>query len=215
MLPFFRRKTEPKPTNDWWSEAFTSVEQAAIEQSFRPMGDIRAEILARSSDPGQLGILSSHLKKEHLRHFGYRLLDRADTLVNEHVDMVSLHHYFAARGAFHYRWRDHDSFALEEAVKSFQRQIGLGATLAKHFSEETNWGFMPAHAGYRQLRIIEEKRGNWTLARALCEQAKAEGWWDDWDHHIARIDKKLATITTALSERPGLSPGMGPGSVRP
>jgi len=33
------------------------------------------------------------------------------------------------------------------------------------------------------------------LARALCEQAKEEGWADDWDHQIARIDKKLAAIT--------------------
>ena len=34
------------------------------------------------------------------------------------------------------------------------------------------------------------------LARALCKQAKTEGWADDWDHHIGRIDKKLAAMKT-------------------
>lgn len=85
-----------------------------------------------------------------------------------------------------------DPFALDEAITSYQRQIDMAVEALEVFHESEDWGFVPAHAGYRQLRIIEEKRGNLARARALCEQDKAEGWADNWDHHIARIDRKLA-----------------------
>ena len=55
-----------------------------------------------------LDLTHDELAKEHLRHLGYKLLDRADTLVNENVPVLDLHFYFAVRGAFYYRWRDHD-----------------------------------------------------------------------------------------------------------
>lgn len=194
MLSFFRRKAQPTAGSDWWTSTFTMDERAAVEEAFKPLGGISADALARSTDPSSIGNLVGHLKKEHLRHIGYKMLARADTLVNEDLPIMSVHFYWAARGDFYYRWRDHDDFALDEAVQSFQRQIGLAANALKYFNEDTSWGFVPAHAGYRQLRIIEEKRGNLTLARALCEQAKAEGWADDWDHQIARIDKKLAKM---------------------
>ena len=38
MLPFFRRKTEPKPTGDWWTDTFTLEERATIEGVFAPIG---------------------------------------------------------------------------------------------------------------------------------------------------------------------------------
>ena len=167
-------------------------DQLVIEATQRLVENVPMKILVIEDEVR----LAEYLKKEHLRHLGYKLLDRADTLVNENVPVLDLHFYFAVRGGFYYRWRDHDPFGLDEAVTSFQRQIGLGANVVRFFREDKNWGFIPAHAGYRQLRIIEEKRGNWTLARALCKQAKAEGWADDWDHHIGRIDKKLAAMKT-------------------
>lgn len=192
MLSFFRKKLEPKPIESWRTTAFTPGERAAIEGAFQPLGDITAETLTDSLSPNTLGNLVGHLKKEHLRHLGYRILERADSLVTELTPLIDRHFYSSARGDFYYRWRNHDPSALDEAVKSFQCQVALGAETAKLFLDDKNLGFVPAHAGYRQLRIIEEKRGNWASAKALCEQAKAEGWADDWDHHIARIDKKQA-----------------------
>ncbi len=192
MLRFFRSQIRPKELGDWWTEVFTLNERLTIEDAFQPLGNISAEALVGSDDPGAIGNLVGHLKKEHLRHLGYKLLERADSLVSENVPVLTLHFYFQARGEFFYRWRDVDAHALEEAIKSYQRQIGLASNALKKFQEDKNWGIVPAHAGYRQLRIIEEKRGNLTLARKLCEQAKAQGWSDDWDKHIARIDKKLA-----------------------
>lgn len=194
MHPFSPPMTEPKASNDWWLNAFTAEERAAIETAFQPLGSGKAEDLAGSLDPLSFGNLAGHLKKEHLRHLAYRLLEPGDALVSENTPILSLHFYWGARGMFFYRWRDVDNVALEEAVTSFQRQIGLASNAAEAFLEG-KMGFTPAHAGYRQLRIIEEKRGNLTLARALCEQAKSQGWADDWDKQIARLDKKISKQT--------------------
>lgn len=194
-VPSFRSRTKLKGEGNWWTEAFSPEERATIEDAFQPLGEISAEAIVSSDDPGAIGNLVGHLKKEHLRYLGYRLLERADSLISEKMPVLTLHFYWQARGEFFYRWRDVDYHALEEAIISYQRQIGLASNALKEFQEGENWGLVPAHAGYRQLRIIEEKRGNLTLARDLCEQAKAQGWSDDWDKHIARIDKKLVKQT--------------------
>lgn len=194
MLRFFRRKSEPEPIDDWWTNTFTPEDRASIEAAFLPLGGGTAESIVRTANPGSLGYLVGHLKKEHLRHLGYKLLERADALMSDQVPLLDRHFFYANRGEFFYRWRNHDPFALDQSVRSFQNQIALGSEVAQFFLEDKNWGFVPAHAGYRQMRIIEEKRGNLEVARALCEQAKQEGWADDWDHQIARIDKKLAAV---------------------
>jgi hypothetical protein len=192
MLSIFKRWSAKTAERNWWTETFTPDERAEIEEAYVPLGGGTAEDLALSDDPSLLGNLAGHLKKEHLRHLGYKLLEHADTLVHDAVPVLSLHFYFAARGDFFYRWREVDDFALEEAAESYRRQIGLASDALEAFRDGSWGGQIPAHAGYRQLRILEEKRGNLELARALCEQAKREGWADDWDKHIARIDKKLA-----------------------
>lgn len=176
----------------WWQSALSLKEQETIKSAFQPLGNISAEALVASGNPLAIGSLVGHLKKEALRHLGYKLLNHADALVTEDVSVMNLHFYWAARGGYYYRWRDHDDFALQEAVQSFQKQIGLAESTLRVFKEDKEWDFIPAHAGYRQLRIIEEKRGNLTLARALCEQAKSQGWADDWDKNIARLNKKIA-----------------------
>ena len=192
MLSFLRRKKVAVPPPSWWNTSLTLEEKATIESAFRPLGNVSAEALVSSNDLNSIGNLVGHLKKEPIRHLGYKILEYADTLISENTPVLTLHFYWAARGEFYYRWREKDDFALEEAVKSFQLQIGLAQNALSVFTENEQWGFVPAHAGYRQLRIIEERRGNLTLARALCEQARSQGWADDWDKNIARIDKKLA-----------------------
>lgn len=193
LFHLFRILKKEAPT-DWVSDTFTKQELASLERAFQPLGDMPVEGLLRSSDPFQVGSLAGYLKTENLRHLGYKVFQRADGLISEHAPVLSLHFYWQGRGEFFYRWRNHDEFALEEAVKSFQRQIGLAQNALEVF-RSSSWGFIPAHRGYSQLRIIEEKRGNFELARTLCERAKEEGWDDDWDKHITRIDKKLAKLT--------------------
>lgn len=60
------------------------------------------------------------------------------------------------------------------------------------FLKQYPWQPLPAHAGYRKLRIILEKQGRYDEAIALCNQAKEQGWADDWDKQIWTLQKKQA-----------------------
>jgi hypothetical protein len=185
------RSESDRNSGHWWYKEFAPDERAQIEEAYKPLGSGTAEALVLSDSPFQLSALIGHLKKEELREFGYKLTERADSLIRDDAPILDLHFYWHQRGNFFYRWRELDSLALREAVESYERQIELAPKAVKAFDLD-DLGAIPAHAGYRQLRIIEEKRGNLASARALCVQAKSQGWSDDWDKHIARIDKKIS-----------------------
>jgi len=166
-----------------------------VIDAFKPLGNVSAESMVNAESAGQIGVLVGHLKKDELRQIGYKLLKIADSYISPNMAILSLHYYWAARGEYFYRWRDIDDFAMDEAIDSFQKQIGLSLNALSEFQNDQSLGFIPAHSGYRQMRIIEEKRGNLTLALELCKVAKEQGWSDSWDKHIARIEKKLEKIT--------------------
>ena len=174
----------------WWKRSLSWEERNLIEDAFNPLGNITARSMVESSSPQGIGNLIGHLKKEDIRHLGYLLITRGDELVYQQTPIMARHFFFAQAGEFHYRWRDHDSFAMERAINYFERQIAIAPEAAAHFLEPENLNFIPAHAGYRQLRIILEKQGQFDKARDLCLKAKTQGWADDWDKHIARIDMK-------------------------
>ncbi len=181
----------------WWEKSLSWEERNVIEDAFKPLGNITARSLAESNSPQSIGNLVAHLKKKEIRHLGYVLIARGDELVQEETPVTAKHFFFAQAGDFYYRWRDHDSFALERAIDYFARQIVIAPEAAAKFLEPENLEFIPAHAGYRQLRIIFEKQGRFSEARKLCMKAKAQGWSDDWDKHIARIDKKAAKLRSS------------------
>lgn len=176
--------------DSWWERSLSWDEQNEIEDAFRPMGSLTARQMVESGSPHSIGNLVGHLKKEKLRHLGYLLIRRGEELIDNDTPARVKHFFYAAAGEFHYRFRDLDDTALAQAIDFFERQIAVASEMAAEFSREEDLGFVPAHAGYRQLRIILEKQGRLDEARALCLQAKGQGWQDDWDKQIARIDKK-------------------------
>ena len=95
----------------------------------------------------------------------------------------------------YYRERETTPDGLEKAIQACREQISLAPRAAKVFLKEYPHQDLPAHAGYRQLRIILEKQGKFDEAIALCEQAKAQGWADDWDKQIETLQKKKAKKT--------------------
>ncbi len=188
---------KPVSSDDWWHSEFTQTERDKIEEAFRPLGSITTEHLIVSDNVGNLGALVGHLKKEHLRHFGYRTLKRADEIVADEDQILTLHYYYMSRGDFYYRWRDHDSFALAEAVESYKSQIGLAPIASEEFlKDKALGGNLPSHRGFHQLRVIEEKRHNLTLARSLCMEAMRQGWAGNWENDIERLEKKIAKQTS-------------------
>jgi hypothetical protein len=197
VLQFLNHWKSPLSKGDWWNEAFTSEERLLIEEAYKPLGQQTAETVVRSDCPFQMGYLFGHLKKEHTRKLGYKLIERADSLIIDDAPVLSLHFYWKHRGDFYYRWRNLDNFALDSAVESYKRQIQIASKAIEEFVKE-DWGFLPKHGGYDQLRIIEEKRGNLSLALELCEKASSEGWAGNWENQVSRINKKLSKMVTQI-----------------
>ena len=51
---------------------------------------------------------------------------------------------------------------------------------------------LPSHAGYRQLAIIFEKRGEFEKAIKIARKAQVQGWNGDWEKRIARCEARSA-----------------------
>ncbi len=51
---------------------------------------------------------------------------------------------------------------------------------------------LPSHAGYKQLLIVLEKRGEFEEAIEIAKQAQSQGWNGDWEKRIARCEARIA-----------------------
>jgi hypothetical protein len=134
--------------------------------------------------------------EEKLQHYvastGRGLLkDRAAFAEAERV--LEQHRAYQAAIKEHYRQRDTTPGALERAIEACQNQIALASDVAQAFKTlpETRGKPLGKHLGFQQLAIIREKQKEYAEAIQLSEQAKGQGWEDDWDKRIARCKQKL------------------------
>ena len=180
---------------DVWTTALTEEEREIITLNYQPLGfssGSAARKAINSGDPSLIATVATHLKKDHIRDVGYKLLAIAARYASDTTELASLHFYLQAHAQFFYRWREIDGFALNSAVAAMRQQIALADHMEEHFRQMDGGDLIVGQYGYRQLCIIEERRGNYELAIALCERAKAQGWNEDWSKRIARLHRNLA-----------------------
>lgn len=106
-------------------------------------------------------------------------------------DLISKHFLIHDLIKSSYRLRNSDSSALDRAIEACRMQIELAPAVARDFSAKYH-GPLPLHLGFKQLSIIEEKRGNLKEALRLSCLALDQGWSGDWTKRIERIQKRLA-----------------------
>lgn len=135
-----------------------------------------------------LSMLATWFSKPGGENLAIKVAQKSIELIDDSLHPLDRHFMFANHCAVFYRWRDSVPGALDAAIDACQRGIAIQAEAAVEAKAE--FGTIPAHACYRQLRIIEEKRGDYDRAIALCQEARDGGWADDWDHHIARLQKR-------------------------
>lgn len=87
-----------------------------------------------------------------------------------------------------YKKRETDG--VEKTIEVCREQIDLALQAKAAFLKQYPDQPLPAHSGYRKLRIILEKQGRYDEAIALCNQAKEQGWADDWEKQISILQKK-------------------------
>ena len=92
----------------------------------------------------------------------------------------------------HYRMREIDSVAFDNAVAACKKQITIAPEAIKAFLQAYLVHRLPAHVGYTQLAIILEKKQRYDEAIQLCKQAQQQGWNGDWDKRIERCQVKMS-----------------------
>ncbi len=208
MFRLFNRKSEIKgeigyfKLQDWWLSTFTQEERDHIEEVFHPMGanpsskPLTHRDLSHTSQTAArlLQALAGWFNNPRDREIAKKIINKAEELAPTGGNVLDRHFTLSEKMVIYYRERETSPEAMEKAIQACREQIAMAPEAAKAFLKEYPWQALPAHAGYEQLRIILDKQGDFDEAIKLCEQAKSQGWTDDWDKQIETLKKRRARV---------------------
>ncbi len=181
--------------SEWWFDTFTDEERNYIVEKYTPLGLSSCTLIEGTVSVNThvsifLATLASWFSTKADLSIAIRMLDKAAELFNNKIKITDKHFYFMNNLQLYYKDRENEQ-SLEKAIYYCTKQIELAPQAKAEFLKENNTR-LPKHVGYEQLAIIEEKRDNIEKALELSLQAKAEGWNNDWDSRISKLEKKLA-----------------------
>lgn len=204
MLGIFRK---PKVEGDiaafglesWWLDTFSKEDREWMASTYSPMGAGENPLIEGDGIPSTRRDAFSYLcnvapwfNKDGRQHCAIAFIDKAMDFYDESIDVLDRHFALSNQCRVVYRWRDVLPGALDRVVQICELSISFHSEAAVECQDK--FGLMPSHACFQQLRIIEEKRGNYERAIELCEMAKTGGWAGGWDADIARIQKKQRAL---------------------
>ena len=179
----------------WWLSEFSAQEREKIADTYCPMGSSGRPLIEGQAirqpelHPAPfLANLATWVAKPELGDLALSIADKAASFKNLPDDLAQSHFMFANLCKVYYRFRDDNADALEKAVWACEQDIALSSELDPR---SLGGGVIVSHYCFKQLSIIEEKRGNFERAINLCRDALSQGWNGDWSKRIARIEKKL------------------------
>jgi hypothetical protein len=191
---------------EWWEATLTHEEKHAMRSAFaRPWAEQGAgnpllEGPAYYSSESVVAFLSARagwFYKADNRSVAFKLIAKAEELVPQEPNILTVHFLYHQKIQSYYRWRDDVPDALEKAVDGCHQQIEIAPRAAAAFKEQYTGETLPSHTGFKQLTIIEEKRGNFSEVVRLCELAESQGWAGDWIHRAERVAKRQAKAAKA------------------
>jgi hypothetical protein len=168
---------------DWWLSTFTAEERNEIQA--RP---------GSTTGRAESSLMSLGIEFIQSKDFGIaeRLIAKATEVGG--ASLLDKHFHYQQMAQAYYRHRNDDPEALALAIDACEKQILLGPEAAKAFLAEDPEDFLPAHHGFQQLAIIQEREKNYTEAIRLCREAMAQGWGGDWEKRIVRCENRLAKL---------------------
>lgn len=179
---------------DWWLNELNDEERVIILNTYSPMGSensiIEGEIF--NSSQTQLHFfwgLIGWFNKPNLRHIAYKLIAKAETLIDKNSAPLDVHFLYGTKLEVCYKDRDLRPNGLELAIEACEQQIENAPSAAAAFKQQYG-GDLPAHKGYYQLAIVLEKQKRYSESISLCKKAKSQGWAGDWDKRIERCNKR-------------------------
>lgn len=191
--------------DNWFTTEFTKEEQLFMEKKYSE-GSMSNDSLyfgkSSVSYNGTAAMFLSNLllwyNKKDLYEIALKIAKKAESLFNEKEESAEdKHFYYMNLIKFYYKNRE-ISNNFDTAIFYCEKQISISKDTKKELQNNAmmNMRYLPDHAGYEQLSIIEKKNKNWKRVIELASAAKAEGWGGDWDKRIEEAKGKLHKINT-------------------
>ncbi|SUD62135.1 tetratricopeptide repeat protein [Ectopseudomonas oleovorans] len=182
---------------DWWHDSFDDEEKELILKTYKPIPDY---------PEGKTVFTHGNISIGHPRIFlssaalwfnnpdnyliALKFMDKAQEFPASELSILDYHFDCYERIKFYYRWRDEHEGALNSAILACKEQIAIAQDAAPVLLKR--FGLIPSHTGYKQLAIIYEKQGRFEEAIKVCEQGQGQGWSNDFEKRIVRLNKKLS-----------------------
>lgn len=185
---------------EWWISEFSEAEREYIESVYKPMGcgfsrPLTETDMTRSSGTSVafLTTLSGWFYKKQDRSIPYRILLKAENLLDEKTEVLDRYFLYAELMSLNYKDRSIPE-NFKKSIEYCRKQIDLSDLAADTFRMRYKSSKLPSHKGYKQLAIILEKQKLFREAIELCSKAKSQGWNGDWDRRIEKCEKRLNSI---------------------
>lgn len=188
---------------DWWLNDLTEEERQIIRDTYKPFGmSLGGEVNDHVIDEGEIGgsgknkfsfisVLISWFEKPEYFEIAKKIINLAEQNIDTNKDILDEHFYYLHCIKVYYRNRDNDPDALNKAIEYCNKQISISSKSKIAFLKNKDFGFLPSHTGYKQLAIIYEKQKEYQKALDVTKQALKEGWNDECQKRIDRLEKKL------------------------
>jgi hypothetical protein len=177
--------------SEWWLSQFSSDERKYIIEILGDRSLVEGNFSCTDCTAiSFLSGLANNFNNKKDRTIAYRILEKAESLVDNKTEALDKHFLFQAKLEVYYKSRDIDSNALDIAIKACLQQIEISPEAANAFKREYKDCRLPRHKGYEQLSIIREKEKDFNSAISLAKEANKQGWGGDWKKRIERCSKK-------------------------
>lgn len=185
--------------NDWWLSCFSEDERDYIVNTFESLvlgGGGRDYLIEGNIDSSNkspshfLYEIASFFYKKEDRNIGFSFLEKAEELLDVNCDILDFHFLYSNKIKLYYKHREIEADALATAIEACKQQIAIAPEAKKAFlnSDLYKDTQLPAHVGFKQLAIIEEKRKNYKKAIEISKtalEARLVRWLGkkNWEMH--------------------------------
>ena len=187
---------------DWWLNELTEEERNLIrnrdryvsfpeKENFIDEGDVLSSSITKVK---QFQFFVSMLVPEEEYEIGETLINKGESYIDEKSYVLDNHFFYLSAIKFYYSVRETKRGALDKAIEYCKKQINISQKAKEEFLKD-EWSVLPNHTGYKQLAIIYEKQKQYEKALEITKQALLQGWNEDSERRIARLEKKIQSLS--------------------
>ena len=175
---------------EFWDSRLSNQDRKTLLDLF---GDnlITGDWTTSQTKIGFFSDIIGYMKKTELYELGLKILNEGDKYCQDSKKIVDLHFYYQGKIEFFYRFREIGN-NLNCAIQACLDQISIAPKVVVAFKNDYKNEPLPVHVGFIQLAIIKEKQKDYIGAIEICQEAKRQGWREDWVTRILRLNKRIS-----------------------